>query len=121
MRVLVTGGREYQNAPFVFKILDKIHARRQITLLIEGDADGADRFAREWAKSRGVEPRSCAANWDRYGNHAGRVRNCQMLREEKPDLVVAFRGNKGTRHMCAIARAALVPVFESWRHESRSS
>lgn len=117
MKVLVTGGREYQNRPFVFQILDKIHARRPITLLIEGGADGADRFAKDWAKSRGVEPRSCEANWERYGNHAGRVRNCQMLREEKPDLVVAFRGNKGTRHMCAIAREAGKRVFESWRHE----
>ena len=118
MRLLVTGGRDFTDRPFAFKILDKIHTRRPITLLIEGGAAGADRFGREWARARGVPFRTCEANWERYGNHAGRVRNCQMLREEKPQFVAAFRGRDGTRHMCRIAREAGVPVFESWSHGS---
>ena len=119
MRVLVTGGRHYADRVFLFKILDKIHARRPITLIIEGGASGADSLAKSWAKLHRVESSTYPADWDRYDNHAGRVRNCQMLRESRPDLVVAFQGNKGTRHMVDIAEAAHVKTIKTWTLTSR--
>lgn len=115
MIVLVTGGRDYKDRAFVFRILDAIHAKRTITLLVEGGASGADTFARQWAQARRISFKTFEAEWDRYGGHAGRVRNCRMLREAKPDMVAAFAGGVGTRHMCSIAREAAVPVLESWK------
>jgi hypothetical protein len=38
-----------------------------------------------------------------------------MLREGRPELVVAFKGGRGTAHMVTIAAAALVPVLKTWR------
>lgn len=119
MRLLVTGGRDFTDRAFAWKILDKIHARRQVTLLMEGGATGADHHAREWAKNRSVPHQTFDANWERYGNHAGRVRNAQMLREGRPQLVVAFAGGTGTRHMRRIAHEAGLPVFDSSRHQPR--
>lgn len=115
MIALVTGGRDFDDRAFAFRILDAIHAKRAITLLVEGGALGADEIGRNWAIARSIRYQTYPANWERYGNHAGRVRNCQMLREAKPDMVAAFAGGVGTRHMCAIARAAGVPVLESWK------
>ena len=38
-----------------------------------------------------------------------------MLREGRPDLVVAFPGGKGTAHMVGLARRAGVAVLEAAR------
>jgi hypothetical protein len=64
---------------------DWLHAEHQFTLLIHGDARGADWLAGEWAKERGVEV-ACPADWRRRGRGAGPIHNRQML-DEHPDLV----------------------------------
>ena len=114
MKILVTGGRGYNDAAYLFWILDKIHAKRTIDLIIEGGATGADRLARAWAIRSSVLYQPYPANWERYGLRAGHVRNHAMLRESKPDVVVAFKGGKGTAHMVRIAKEAGVRVFETY-------
>ncbi|MES1265398.1 MAG: SLOG family protein, partial [Variovorax sp.] len=84
------------------------------TLLIEGGATGADNLARRWAIARGIAVATYRADWDRYQHRAVPVRNAQMLREGHPELVVAFKGGRGTAHMVTIAAAALVPVLKTW-------
>lgn len=42
MRVLVYGGRYYNDAPRLYQVLDEFHAATPITILIEGEATGAD-------------------------------------------------------------------------------
>lgn len=115
MRVLVCGGRYYDDWAFIVHVLDRVNARQPITRLIEGGATGADELARRWAKARGIEVSTFTAAWDRYQGRAGLVRNAQMLREGRPDLVVAFKGGRVTAHMVTIASAALVPVLKTWR------
>lgn len=117
MKVLVTGGRDFADKPLVHDTLDALSDWRPIDYLIEGGATGADAFARTWAKLN-LTPESlltCPADWDTYGNHAGRVRNAHMLREHRPDLVVAFAGGRGTRHMVTIAEEANIPVIYTWQ------
>lgn len=70
-----------------------------ITTIISGACRGADRLAVMWAKSVGVPVEEYPANWGRYGKAAGPIRNLQMLKDGKPDLVVAFSGGHGTLHM----------------------
>jgi len=52
------------------------------------------------------------AEWDKFGRRAGPLRNEQMLREGKPDVVVAFPGGRGTAHMVRIAKEAGIDVLE---------
>lgn len=106
MRVLVTGGRSFENRALLFEAMDRLHEERGISTLIHGAAKGADTLAGEWAESRGVEVIACPADWRRYGRAAGPIRNKQMLVEHKPDLVVAFPGSTGTAHMVSIAEKA---------------
>lgn len=48
--------------------------------LIVGDCPtGADRYAREWAKSHGLEPMVHCAEWGRLGRRAGPDRNSSMI------------------------------------------
>lgn len=107
LRVLVTGSREYYLGTHVFAVLDAIHARTPIGVIINGGATGADSLSKWWAKERDVDCLTVRAEWDTYGLVAGRRRNQAMLdlSEGPPDLVVAFPGDKGTRDM--INRATL--------------
>lgn len=112
MRVLVCGGRDYDDESVVFKTLDKIHAETPIFILIDGGATGADSLAADWARRREVWNLRCYASWKLEGRAAGPVRNKKMLDKSKPDLVVAFPGGNGTAHMVKIAKEAGVEVKE---------
>lgn len=112
MRVLVCGGRAYEEREHLFVTLDRLHRARGITLVIAGGARGADTLAEEWAKDRSVPHQIFHAEWDTLGRPAGPIRNQRMLDEGKPDLVVAFPGGKGTADMVRRAYEAGVRVME---------
>ena len=112
MRVLVCGGRSFNDALTLGSWLGGIHKNNgPITLLIEGGASGADYMARRFAEWRGIPVKTFPADWDSHGRAAGPIRNKQMLDEGKPDLVVAFDGGIGTANMVSQARAAGVRVL----------
>lgn len=117
MRVLVCGGRKYSDRAHLFKVLDQIHNDgTNITCIIEGECSGADQLSALWAAKRGVpiDPYPISSEeWAHYGLGAGPIRNARMLRDGKPDRVVAFPGRSGTKDMKDKARKAKVPVTEA--------
>lgn len=88
---------------FVAKTLDPL--RGEMTLLIHGDARGADRLAARWAVQNGVPVKAFPANWRAHGLAAGPMRNEQMLVEGMPQLVIAFPGGRGTADMVRRVRS----------------
>lgn len=110
MKVLVCGGRNYTSRDTVFAILDEIHAETVISLIINGEASGADWLSTLWANNHGVPVHGEPADWKKHGRAAGPIRNQKMMDEQKPDLVVAFPGGAGTRSMVRIAEQAGVRV-----------
>jgi hypothetical protein len=98
MRVVVCGGRFYDDQDTVFNCLDAIHASFPITFLIEGGARGADALANLWARTRKIPFHTEQAKWKKYGRSAGAIRNNEMLML-KPDFVIAFPGGPGTKLM----------------------
>ncbi len=111
MRVLVTGGTTFSDWGLLCDTLDRLHDEHEISLLIHGAAAGADSLADYWAKLRGVESIPCPPDWERYGRGGGLVPNRQMLGDQKPDLVVAFPADSGTRHIVETAQKAGVKVI----------
>ena len=119
MRLLVCGSRFWginsraENLRLT-QVLDTLHHQTPVTLLIEGEAKGADTLARRWAERNGVHVAKFPANWEQYQRAAGPIRNAQMLKEGRPEQVVAFHNNlaqsKGTANMVQLARKAGVPV-----------
>lgn len=114
MRILVCGGRDYNDAEAVNAALDAVHRKRGITCIIEGGATGADTLARQWAVATGIDIRTFYANWKLYGKAAGPLRNSQMLDEGRPDGVVAFPGGRGTDDMVRQAQAAGLTVWRPY-------
>lgn len=110
-RVLVCGGRNFHDQTNVYEWLDCLHMQTPIGLIIHGDAKGADRLGGQWAESRGIDVEVYPANWRLFGRRAGYIRNQQMLREGKPDQVMAFPGGVGTKMMRELAAEANVPVI----------
>lgn len=111
-RLLVCGGRNYNDAESVYETLDALVVERgPIKVLIHGGSRGADTLADDWANERHIDIILVPAEWRKYGRAAGPMRNAKML-EHNPDLVVAFPGGKGTRSMIKLAQAADIPVIE---------
>jgi hypothetical protein len=110
IKVLVCGGRDYQDRAAVFSALDLLATENGgIRLLIQGGATGADELAAHWARARAVPCLNVPANWEKYGKAAGPIRNTAML-GYRPDVVLAFPGGKGTANMVDQARLAGVKV-----------
>lgn len=119
--LIVCGGRAYRDQDAVFDVLERIHAKYPVHLVIEGGSTGADRLARGWAQARSIPCESFPADWRRLGTRAGPARNAEMLKrlEEHVGLykvgVVAFPGSTGTADMCRRARERGVKVWEPVR------
>lgn len=111
MRVLVCGGRKYRDQQRLYLELDRLHKAKGIDVLIQGGAHGADALARRWCVYRMVMYENYPADW-KLGISAGPIRNSQMLKEGRPDLVVAFPGGDGTKDMVEKARRAGVAIME---------
>ena len=92
IEVIVTGGRFYEDRDKVFDVLSKLRP----DLVIQGGATGADAHAKEWCDITGTKCHPEPADWTRYGNAAGPIRNGNMLRLFPNAMVVAFPGNTGT-------------------------
>lgn len=117
MRVLICGGRDFNNFDQVKKVMDDIHARTSVELVISGKARGADSLGEKWAIENNIPVDPYPANWNDHGKAAGPIRNQQMLDEGKPDLVVAFPVGNGTRDMINRSKRANVRVFEVQRED----
>ncbi len=131
LSIIVCGGRNYADTPFVFQTLDQILMAYKDVAVIHGGATGADTLADRWAHVANVNPPkgcTCAmplavpAEWSTYGPNAGRIRNAKMLGILMGRMapghkigVVAFPGGAGTRHMSEIAYRAGVKVVEPRR------
>jgi hypothetical protein len=112
MRLLVTGGRTYWDEEELYGTLDKVAEDHTVSVLIHGDAAGADTLAALWARDRGIPTIAVPADWQRHGRRAGPIRNRLMLEQCSPDLVVAFPGGRGTNDMIKISRKAGIEVIE---------
>jgi hypothetical protein len=110
IRVVVTGGRDYHQAIRVYACLDSCEP---INFLAHGGSTGVDDLAGRWARLHGLLPQVFYADWDRYGNGAGPIRNRIMLDTVRPDLVIAFPGHTGTRDCIAAAEQRGLAVWRT--------
>jgi hypothetical protein len=112
MRVLICGGRGFNDVEFLNKELDRLHGEYNFETVIHGAQIGADLLAGQWAADRGIAVEWYRAEWKKYLKAAGPLRNARMLAEGRPRLVIAFAGGKGTKDMVEKARAAGLEVIE---------
>lgn len=125
MRVLICGGRDYNDWRSFRNELEKIAIIRfpktepdeygnylyDVTI-ISGAARGTDTLAIDWAVVNWTGLQTYPADWKTHGKAAGPIRNQQMIDEGKPDLVIAFPGGSGTKDMIRRAKKAGIDMKE---------
>lgn len=112
VKVLVCGGRDFNDTEKIYQFLDRFHRFNNVSCLVEGDARGVDRIAGYWARKNKINNEKYPALWDTHGRKAGVLRNQMMLDYENPDIVIAFPGGRGTTDMVERARKQGFEVYE---------
>lgn len=114
MRLLVCGSRDWTDDIAVEAVIKYFEP----TVICQGEARGADLIAKSIAIKLGIDFVGYKADWKTYGKGAGPVRNTRMLKQFRPDVVVAFKDGfqrslkyGGTEHMCKISLEASKSVF----------
>ena len=113
MRVLVCGGRDFGDIKLFEETMAAVDRDHGISCVIQGVAKGADAMAYDWAVRNRRVCMNYVAEWKKYGNSAGAIRNQRMISDGKPDLVVAFPGGRGTADMKRRARSHGISVIEA--------
>ena len=111
MILLCSGGRSYGIVPegggkvetwrarleraIVHQVLREINP----SIVIVGDATGADYWVRVACGHLGIPCRQFFADWKTLNKAAGPERNMRMVKQGKPDFAVLFPGGPGTANM----------------------
>lgn len=78
-----------------------------IDRVVHGGARGVDALAGEAAKALSLACVVYPADWRAHGKAAGPLRNREMMRRERPAIVLAYpRGGPGTADMMRVATEA---------------
>lgn len=110
MKIIIAGGRDFNNRSVMFPILSK-HINNMTDTIICGDARGADLLGAEWAAHFSIPIQHFPAYWDQYGKAAGFIRNAEM--GEHADALIAFWDgqSKGTKHMIQTMKRLKKPYW----------
>ena len=100
MKIAVIGSRTFND----FTLLEDTLNNFNIDTIISGGAKGADKLAEEYADKYNIKTLIFEANWKKYGNAAGPIRNKFII--ENADYVIAFWDgkSKGTLSSINIAK-----------------
>lgn len=111
--VVITGGRDFLDWSAVHKLLFELYYDHGERLRIAvGDCPtGVDAAVISWLiKHPRVAHKIYKADWKQHGRKAGPLRNALMIDTEKPCVVFAFPGGKGTEHCKGYAKSKGISV-----------
>lgn len=120
VKVIVAGGRDFYDSDLLYSTMDEFLDGLPTDTIVEvvcGEARGADTLGKHWAEDRGLSVKSFPAEWGKYGNKAGPIRNQQML--DYATHLVAFwdQTSRGTLDMITRASKEGMPtevVYYGW-------
>jgi hypothetical protein len=87
MKVAVIGSRSFNDYQKLKDTLSKL----DITLIVSGGANGADKLGEQYANENGIPTKIFLPDWEKHGKSAGFLRNTDIINES--DLVIAFWDN----------------------------
>jgi hypothetical protein len=112
-RVIVTGCRDWTDPVAVDVALHRAIGRfhDQVVVVHGGCPTGADKFAADFCKRRGIASDVHAADWDKHGRAAGPIRNREMAEAGASQCLAFWDGKStGTLDMIKQATAHGIPV-----------
>lgn len=115
-RIIVTGCRRWWPWPLAERVMDRL-TDRYSTMgidIVHGAATGVDSVFRETARRFGVAEVGYPADWGRYGNEAGPIRNREMVAGGADFAIACHRSlgtSRGTGHCVRCLLGAGIPVY----------
>lgn len=97
LKCIIAGGRDFIPARKDYLLIKHLIKWYKITVILSGRQKGADLFGEEMADLLGIECKKFPANWTKYGDRAGPIRNKEMALYT--DYAILFKGDKGTDSM----------------------
>lgn len=104
MKVIIAGGRNFNDYPRLKDFCDKILSNYPHAEIVSGGAEGADQMGERYAAQKRLDLTVFHANWTKWGKAAGPRRNLKMA--QYADALIAFWDGKsrGTKNMIDEAR-----------------
>ena len=97
MKCIIAGGRDYIPTPDEKELVIDIFKHYKVTKIVSGNSGLSDLFGERLAIELKLKLTLFPADWQKYGNKAGPLRNRQM--SEYTDYAILFPGGKGTESM----------------------
>lgn len=97
MKLIVAGGRDYEDQAIIDFVLNGIHATYGITEIVSGGCKGVDECGEVWAEKKNIPVKHFIPDWVASGKRAGPLRNQEMA--EYADGCIVFPGGRGTNDM----------------------
>lgn len=104
-RLIIAGGRDFDNYEALKKSADFMLSKKKCEIeIVCGMARGADTLGEKYAKERGYKVNYYPAEWKKYKNRAGMIRNEKMA--QNADALLAFwdGSSHGTKNMIETAQ-----------------
>lgn len=111
MKVIIAGSRNFSDYSALKKKIDEFQQKHQITEIVSGGAEGADRLGEIYAEENGIPVEIFPADWSKNGKAAGPIRNRQMANYADALLAVWDGSSKGTKNMIEEMHKLKKPVF----------
>jgi hypothetical protein len=113
----ITGDRNYNNSDVItntFVYIQSILPNDKYNV-IHGDCEGADKMAGKIASTYGYSVTSKPADWKKFGDAAGPIRNKEML-SLLPSVILIFHDNlkqsKGTANYLKLALSMITETYK---------
>ena len=109
MKVVIAGSRDITDYDVLLKAIKECPF--QITEVISGRARGVDTLGEKYAEDYGLKLHLFPADWKKYRNAAGPIRNAQMADFADAVLCVWDGKSSGTKDMMNQARKRGLPLY----------
>tara|TARA_R110000850_G_C9613254_1_gene430061 strand:+ start:165 stop:518 length:354 start_codon:yes stop_codon:yes gene_type:complete len=113
MKIIIAGLRNFTEYDLLKTTINNLLAKSNTTIteVVSGGANGADKLGEQYAVEYNIPIKRFNADWNKYGNAAGPIRNKQMA--EYSDRLIAFWDGKsrGTGSMIKLAKKNNLKTF----------
>ncbi len=114
MKVIIAGGRNFNDYGKLFQFCNNILFKQTEVEIVSGTANGADKLGEKYANDKRLPIKKFPPNWKMFGRGAGIKRNVEMA--NYADVLIAFwdSKSKGTKHMIDQAKHNNLEVMISY-------
>jgi len=112
MKTIIAGSRSILGYDVVKGFIDSLDL--EITEVVSGTAKGVDTLGEQYAKEYNIPIKRFPADWNKYGNAAGPIRNEQMIDYvgEEGQVIIIWDGiSRGTLSTIRLAKAKNIPLY----------